>query len=103
MTFKTFKGIKAAEYTQEPRPEPEPPCEDPSELDDPVEVKWYCGLAVGPPYWQGTEIYESDECSAEGVMYVEREDFEEGSFGLTCPVCGQELEEPDHFDPPRLT
>lgn len=42
----TFKGIAA----MDPKPqEPcEPPCTDPKELDDPVQVKWYCGLAVGP-------------------------------------------------------
>jgi len=98
----TFKGIAAMDpKPQEPCEPPEPPCTNPKELDDPVQVKWYCGLAVGPPYWQGTEIYESDECDGSGVFYVEREDFDEGAFGMTCDACGQELEEHDHYEPER--
>lgn len=102
----TFKGIKAAEFTAIEEDEPlvpddtvfEPPCTDPSELDDPVKVEWSCGLAIGQPYWQNTEIYESDECPGAGTYYVEWEDWEEGCYHINCDACGQYLEDDMHYE-----
>lgn len=45
--------------------------------------RWTCLAPVGQPYWQGTEVFESDECGAE--FETEEADF------VTCPECGSEL------------
>ncbi len=100
MSFKTFEGIESAEENFEglQEEEPEPPCLDPDELDDPVKVEWFCGLSVGLAHWQGTEIYEPDECYGEGTFWVEREDWEQGAHHIHCGVCGQYLEDDSHYE-----
>jgi len=94
----TFKKIEAADWEEEPPiGPPEPLCTDPSELEDPVRVEWSCGLAIGQPYWQNTEIYESDECPGEGTAYVERDELAEGAM-FHCDHCGQFLEDSMHYE-----
>jgi hypothetical protein len=94
--------MKVVEFTaiEEPEPpvgRPEPLCTDPSELEDPVQVEWSCGLAVGPPCWQGTEIYESDECPGEGTAYVERDELDDKAM-FHCDCCGQFMEDSNHYE-----
>lgn len=76
-----------------------------------VTLKWYCGLAIGPPQWQGTDSYECPECPGEGEIAMPFWDLEFDppvedppaeligvSMSVYCTSCGQELEELDHFD-----
>jgi hypothetical protein len=71
---------------------------------DLVCLGWHCGQAVGPPYWQGTELYESDECCGEGEILVDREEVELDNSGnvvmgpsRSCDSCGRDLEDSSHF------
>jgi hypothetical protein len=58
-----------------------------------------CGMAVGPPYWQTVDVYESDECPWDGYIWCDREEFEECGFPhIHCPRCTQELEEDCHYE-----
>lgn len=93
----TFKGIRAAEFEEVPIPKPDVPPTSPKGLKDPVEVEWYCGLAIGPPRWWGTDIYECPECEAEGTTWVEAEDLKEENVVFSCPLCGQTMSDPIHY------
>lgn len=67
-------------------------------MSDDVEVRIYCGLFAGPPRWQSTEDYEPDECRQEGVMRVDRREWQEGCVSIVCSGCGAELyQTDDHF------
>ena len=76
---------------------PTPNCADPAEFDDPVEIEWACGLAIGQPYWQNVDTYESDECPGEGTVWAEREEWESGHFRCHCDRCGQFMEDDSHY------
>jgi len=88
----------AFEEPEDPPYLPEPLCADPNELVDPVKVEWSCGLAVGQPYWQNVDTYESDECPGGGTTWVEREDWEAGAHHFQCDRCGQPLEDESHYE-----
>ncbi len=61
-----------------------------------IKVRYYCGNAVGAPYWQTVDIYESDECGEEGVAEVLLEDWEQDAAVVECPKCkGEILQEYD--------
>ena len=63
-----------------------------------MKVKAHCGCFVGAPRWQGTEIYEPDECYWEGIIEVDAEEWQEGNVCIACPKCGAELcQAYDHF------
>ena len=67
-------------------------------MNDTIKVKWYCGCYVGPPKWQSLDIYEPDECEAEGEIEVERRDWEERCVETVCTRCGALLIQQDyHF------
>ena len=52
-----------------------------------VTLGYKCGAAIGPPYWQNLDSFESDECDAVGIVM-----FEDGEVRVTeCPVCGSEI------------
>ena len=65
---------------------------------------WYCGLAIGPPQWQGTDSYECPECQGEGEIAVPDEDVEvdDGMLytfpDVWCTACGQHLGEDGTVD-----
>ncbi len=63
-------------------------------------ISWYCGQAVGAPFWQGTETYECAECDAQGEFEVTLEEWCDRDFPVTsCPNCGQEFEDRRHYTP----
>lgn len=67
--------------------------------DDKVLIAVSCGMAMGPPRWQNTEDYESDECPWDGYIWVDREDYDEcGAPHIFCPTCTQELSEDCHYE-----
>jgi hypothetical protein len=58
-----------------------------------------CGMAVGPPYWQTVDIYESDECPWDGYFWTDPDDYKEcGVPHIHCPTCTQALEEDCHYE-----
>ena len=61
----------------------------------PVKVEWCCKHAVGAPYWQGTEIFESDECGHTFETMEERQDVIDGRIYANCPRCQGELDKYD--------
>ncbi len=64
-----------------------------------MQAKAYCGHFVGPPYWHGTEIYEPDECCWQGMVDVDKQEWEEGCISIGCPNCGAILCQGDeHFE-----
>jgi hypothetical protein len=60
-----------------------------------VWVHLSCGLAVGKPRWQTSDIYEADECDYEARVRVDKASFEEGCASAHCPKCGQDLPQED--------
>jgi len=63
-----------------------------------VTLHWYCGCAIGAPKWQGTEIYECDECEEEGYIAVPEEDWLAGVASVVCTHCHRDLFQGDgHF------
>ena len=60
-----------------------------------VKVEWCCKHAVGAPYWQGTEIFESDECGHTFETMEERQDVIDGRIYANCPRCQGELDKYD--------
>lgn len=60
-----------------------------------IKVKYYCGCAVGAPYWQNTETYESDECDGEGVVEVPKKDWDAKAVYVNCAKCESELNQCD--------
>ena len=84
--------------------EPDVRDEDPPII---VNLRWSCGLAIGPPRL-GIDTYECPECPGEGEVAVpldslefsgEGEDTELLGWGMVyCTSCGQQLEEVDHVD-----
>jgi predicted RNA-binding Zn-ribbon protein involved in translation (DUF1610 family) len=99
------KALKFSQTTLTPMEnhEPEPPII--------VTLDWSCGLAIGPPRWEGTESYECPECPGEGQIALPWDEImwdEEGGFDgfdgfgeVYCTSCGQGLFEHgvgvDHF------
>jgi hypothetical protein len=49
----------------------------------PIRLRWVCLAPVGPPRWQSTEVYESDECGQEFTTGDEAT--------VVCPKCTAEL------------
>lgn len=67
-----------------------------------VKLHASCGFYIGKPKWkQGANdwYYEPDECMWEGVVELDKEDWEEGFISMNCPRCNAELtQDMDHFD-----
>lgn len=64
-----------------------------------IKLHWYCGCFVGPSKWHGTEVYEPDECTAEGEIEVDPDDWIDGIVAINCTSCGAELTQcMGHFD-----
>lgn len=56
-----------------------------------MRVHWYCGCFVGSSKWQNVDIYEPDECTAEGEVEVDEEEWNDGEAVIQCSGCGAEL------------
>lgn len=58
-----------------------------------IKLHWYCGCYVGAAHWQWKRdwVFEPDECTAEGEIVVDYEDWAEGIVAIECPECGAEL------------
>lgn len=65
-----------------------------------VKVYVSCGCYVGEPKWKrGTDWYkEPDECNWEGIIEVEKDEWDEECVSVYCPSCNAELHQlDDHF------
>ena len=60
-----------------------------------MKIRWHCGYYVGPMKWQGTEVYEPDECGTEFDTEVSEEEWIYGDATAICPRCGAELYQDD--------
>lgn len=74
------------------------PCDTPSRV---LKTRWYCGMYVGPSYWQysGDWVMEPDECEGEWEEEVEEELWLEKMCSSYCPSCGALVQQNDgHAD-----
>lgn len=68
-----------------------------------VTLEWSCGLAIGPPEWQGVDSFECPECDEEGKLVVELEELEidDGEINsapqIHCTACHQPMEDSSHY------
>ncbi|ALS22181.1 hypothetical protein [Paenibacillus naphthalenovorans] len=68
---------------------------------DKIKVHFYCGMYRGEPKWRyGYDWYkEPEECYNEGIIEVDKIDWEEESVSYICPECKNELYQSDgHFE-----
>ena len=63
------------------------------ECDQTVTLQWYCGRAIGTPYWQmqGDWVFDCDECCNEFKTTHTQEEIDKEMISVTCPDCGAEL------------
>jgi hypothetical protein len=57
-----------------------------------ITLQWYCGRAIGNPYWQrqGDWVFDCDECCTEFETTHTQDEIDE-EISVTCPDCGAEL------------
>ena len=58
----------------------------------PVRVAWTCPNAIGAPYWQSMDSFESDECGFKFETTEDRDAVAEGLRLAICPRCKGEVE-----------